>query len=103
MPDPFSPLDPSGHRARAVQRLRAAIDAAIRGGRTACQQGPHVAALAELLIRRLEQIRREMDQMEEPTTEAALLETHPFWLDLLQEANSQTPCGRSPPPENGSR
>lgn len=103
MSDPFPPLEPSGQRARAVQRLRAAIDAAIRGGRAACLQGPHVAALAEPLIRRLEQIRRELDQMEEAGTEAELLETHPFWIDLLREANAQTPCGRSPPPENGSR
>ena len=103
MSDPFPPLEPSRQRARAVQRLRAAMDAAIRGGRAACLQGPHIAGTAEPLIRRLEQIRRELDQIEEIRPEAELPETHPFWINLLNEVNGQTPCGRSPPPENGAR
>lgn len=103
MPDPFPPLDPAGQRARAVQRLRAAIDAAVLGGQEACRQGPHIAALAEPLVKRLEQIRRELDQMEPTKTPHPAPETHPFWTSLIEQANAQTPCGKSPPPENGSR
>jgi hypothetical protein len=59
MEDPFPPPDERTYRARAVQRLRAAVEAAIRDGTEASHRGPESAALAQPLLNRLEQIARE--------------------------------------------
>lgn len=103
MHDPFPPLSELSARERLIARLRSAVDAAIRDGRSASALGPGVAAAAEPLVRRLEQIARELEQMEADRTRDGSTQSHPFWIDLLNQLERQTPCGISPPPENGVR
>ena len=103
MQDPFPPLTGPGERARLIRRLRTAVESAIRDGRTASAQGSEAAAMAEPLLHRLEQIGRELVQMEPASAEEGCNEAHPFWIELLTQLEAQTPCGRSPPPEKSSR
>ncbi len=103
MTDPFPLPDEHSQRARTVQRLRAAIHTALRDGQEASRRSPRSASLAEPLLQRLEQIGRELDRMEGLRSGWKGRETHPFWIDLLNEVEAQTPCGKSPPPENNSR
>lgn len=102
MPYPVPPNDGHSQRSRAIQRLRSAVDAAIREGQNACRDPRHVA-LAQPLLERLEQIGCELNRMDGLQSGLANQETHPFWLDLMRNALTQNPWGRSPPPENISR
>ncbi|WP_205481044.1 hypothetical protein [Sphingomonas arenae] len=103
MQDPFPPLTGPAERARLVRRLRSAVGAAIRDGHTASAQSPAAAIKAKPLLHRLEQIGRELEQMEAAPAGESSGEPHPFWIDLLTQLEAQTPCGKSPPPEKISR
>lgn len=103
MTDPFPLPSERVQRARAIHRLRAAVNAALVDGRAALERDLHVRSLAQPLLDRLEQIGRELDRMEGLRSGWDGEETHPFWIDLLNEVKAQTPCGKSPPPENASR
>ena len=104
MQEPFPLPGERTHRARAVQRLRTAVDAALRDGQEACRKNPLTRSIAQPLLNRLTQIRSELDRIEGLRSGWEGEETHPFWIELLNRAaEGQTPCGKSPPPENGSR
>lgn len=84
MNKPFPPVNEGSERARAVRRLRRAIDAALQEGTSIARDGSPAAAEAQALLARLEEIARELDRMRGPPSGPSDHELHPFWTDILR-------------------
>lgn len=57
----FPPESEAGHRARAIERLRRAVDNALHEGEDAARASPSAAVAAQPLFDRLADIGRELD------------------------------------------
>lgn len=90
MPPQHDIPDPSGvpPRTAEVFRLREEIDGLIAAARRDCRSNPALDAEVRPLIRRLEEIRRELDRQPERAWRSIGGELYPF---LIQRALAQEP------------